>query len=111
MVSLKKKSDFLKLRQEGIKVQAGGGFLIYRKNTLSCHRFAWSFSRYTGSAVQRNRFKRWAREFFKEQEPFLGSMGLDLLAGLKKRNKDFYKTINYEKFCQIFKSALRRIRV
>ena len=71
------------------KVQEGGFFLIYRKNRPSPCQPRLAFARWTGKAVQRNRFKRWARHFLREKSP---QRLWKSQWGLKKKKKAFTKT-------------------
>ena len=105
---LKRQRDFLLLKKEGKTIRKGGFFLTYRKNQLSHCRFAFLFPRWTGKAVQRNRFKRWARHFLKEKQ---WPVPLDLLLGFEKKEKDFYKKINYKQFCQGFEAICQGIEI
>ena len=97
--SINKKKDFILLMREGKRVREMGFFIVYRKNNLAYYRFALFFPKWTGNAVQRNRFKRWTRHFLREKK---WTGGLDLLLGFEKREKDFYKMMNYKKICSGF---------
>ena len=105
-VFLSKKKDFILLKKEGRRKSRAGFFIVYRKNHLPYCRFALMFPRWTGKAVCRNRFRRWARHFLREQKDLFG---LDLLLGFEKREKSFYKMMKYDNFCLGFKKLFRRI--
>lgn len=106
--SLSKKKDFLLLKRNGRRLKREGFFIIYLKNELSLCRFGLSFPRWTGNAVHRSRFKRWARHFLKEKEDL---KGVDLMLGFEKREKDFYKNMKYESFCIGFEKLYRLIQL
>lgn len=105
---LSKKNDFALMKKEGKFLSTNGFFLIYRKTPFLYYRVAFAFSRYTGNAVQRNRFKRWGRDFLKKSlvtAPVKGKNkpfgGWDILMGFnKKKEKDFYTRLSYSAFCQ-----------
>lgn len=98
--SITKRKDFIFLRKQGRKASKDGFFIIYRENNLSHCRFALCFSKEAGKAVQRNRFKRWARAFLKEQKQ---KNNIDLLLGFEKKEKHFYKNLKYIDFYDGFK--------
>lgn len=106
-LSLSKKKDFLLLKKEGRKISKEGFFIIYRKNRQACCRFALFFPKWTGKAVQRNRFKRWARHFLREKQSL---EAWDLMLGFEKQEKDFYKGMNYKCFCAGFEKVYREIK-
>ena len=77
-----------------------------KKNGFSYNRFAFFFPRWTGKAVQRNRFKRWARHFVRKRS---WPVGLDILLGFEKTEKDFYNNVNYKQFYSGFEKACQNI--
>ena len=89
------------------KVQEGGFFLIYRKNRPSPCQPRLAFARWTGKAVQRNRFKRWARHFLREKSP---PKTMEITMGFEKKEKSFYKNMNYKQFCAGFEKLFNRIQ-
>ena len=103
---IRRKKDFILLRRRGKKVRAGGFFVLYRENNLSYNRFALFFPRRTGKAVQRTRFKRWAR-YFVRGRPW--PAGLDIMLGFEEKEKDFYKDMNYKRFFSLFEKICQRI--
>ena len=107
-VSINKKEDFILLKKKGRRRKKEGFFIIYRKNDLSYCRFILFFPRWTGNAVCRNRFKRWARHFLREKK---WSLSIDLLLGFEKKEKNFYKKMNYKNFCSGFEKICQRIDV
>lgn len=65
---LKSRKDFEKLRSEGRIVKINPWLIVsYRKNEIGRLRVGWTISSYTGSAVIRNRLKRWLREYLRQQ--------------------------------------------
>ena len=113
---LSKKNDFALMKKEGKFLSKNGFFLIYRKSPFLYYRVAFAFSRWTGNAVQRNRFKRWGRDFLTKSlcpTPVKGKEnnkslklksfnygGWDILMGFKKKEKGFYTCLSYADFCQ-----------
>lgn len=105
-VSLKKKKDFILLKKKGKYLKKQSFFIVYRKNGLSYSRIALFFPKWVGKAVQRNKFKRWARHFVAKQK---GEEGLDILLGLKKRERSFYKNMKYKDFYSGFERVFKDI--
>ena len=105
-LSITKRQDFGFLKKRGKKLSKAGFFIVYRKNNLSCCRFALCFSKKTGKAVQRNRFKRWARSFLKNQR---WKSNVDLLLGFENKEKHFYQNLKYTDFYDGFKQLCQYI--
>ena len=105
-LSLRRRKDFLLLKKAGQRIRKKGFFIIYRENKLSFSRFALFFPKWTGKAVYRNRFKRWARQFLKERKKL---QGVDLMLGFEKKEKTFYKDMKYEYFYLGFDELLQSI--
>lgn len=104
---INKKKDFVLLIKKGKREAEQGFFIIYRINGLSYSRFVLCFPKWTGKAVQRVRFKRWSRHFIRKRE---WSVNLDLLLGFEKREKSFYKVMNYKKVFSGFEKVCQRIK-
>ena len=107
LIFINKKKDFVLLRKKGKREAGQGFFIIYRINGLSYSRFALYFPKWTGKAVQRVRFKRWSRHFIRQKE---WSVNLDVLLGFEKREKSFYKVMDYKNFFSGFEKVCRRIK-
>ena len=97
MPSLKRRSDFLNIKQQGqflhVNTWLGVSFIKSQQHTL---RWGWTLSKKIGNAVTRNRLKRWGKEFVRRQE---GS-GVDVNLIFKNKGKEFYKQLSHEEFDQ-----------
>lgn len=60
-------------------------------------RCGWTISRHTGTAVVRNRLKRWGREYLRNWAARTKS-SLDLNLIFKRRDKSFYASLSHKDF-------------
>ncbi|MCB0392950.1 MAG: ribonuclease P protein component [Bdellovibrionales bacterium] len=98
MTVLNRHSDFLSLQHSGKRLFLSNWMSVnLKKNEMGQFRCGWTLSRKVGSAVTRNKLKRWCREYFRTQiktsEPFV-----DLNVVLRVRDKDFYRNLTYNEF-------------
>ncbi len=77
-----------------------GGWLLfnYRSNELGQTRCGWTLPRNVGTAVVRNRLKRWSRVFFRSKLVEIHKIGVDLNVVFLKTGGDFYKKLDYDEF-------------
>lgn len=78
------------------------------KNGLDVHRFGITAPKTIGAAVVRNRFKRWAREIYRELdlEHLKDAHDLHIFLGNKKIGKEEFKNVSFQEFKQQFTEAL-----
>jgi ribonuclease P protein component len=60
-------------------------------------RCGWTIPRQVGSAVIRNRFKRWGREYLRDWSK-RNQLSLDLNVIFKRCDKEFYKALRHGEF-------------
>ena len=70
---IRRKKDFLSLYSKGIRFRGRYFNLVYLPSSLGFSRVAVVVSKKVGGAVERNRIKRWMREFFRKNKQLLGS--------------------------------------
>jgi ribonuclease P protein component len=103
---LRNRSDFLHILENGQRVRPAEwlimNFVISTKGHLRC---GWTLPRQVGSAVVRNRLKRWSRVYFqslvknaKESTETLPAIDLNLV--FRKTEPEFYKKLDYERFAE-----------
>jgi len=61
-------------------------------------RCGWTLPRYVGSAVVRNRLKRWSRVYFRTVLELKNTAPVDVNLVFRKTQDDFYKKLDYEQF-------------
>lgn len=106
MASLKRQSDFQQLKNDGQFVHITHWLAVsFQNNNKPSLRWAWTTSKKIGSAVVRNRLKRWGREFVRE----FNDKQIDINFIFKIKNKDFYKGLSRSEFDQAFKKAFSKI--
>lgn len=109
MITLRKSSDFNNIKKLGRKIYIQNwGILNYIPNKEPKSRFGWTVSRRVGSAVIRNKLKRWCREYFKKTQ-FIKSYDLNVIFR-ETNDKDFYKDISYKDFCFCMDQGLKKIK-
>lgn len=98
-VALRKSSDFELLKKNGKKLKANHWLLVvYKVNNLQVVRFGCTITKKVGSAVQRNRLKRWAREYFKNGSFQMSQSAIDINLVFRPMPEDFYKKLLFKEF-------------
>jgi ribonuclease P protein component len=98
-LGLKRSSDFLEIQKKGKrKTLCPWLVLAYRKNQLGHLRFGCTISRKVGSAVIRNRLKRWTREYFRKAATDGFNPEFDLNLVFRSMPEDFFKSLQAKQF-------------
>jgi ribonuclease P protein component len=106
---IRKKKDFLTLRRDGKKLVARHWILFFCKNDLTHPRLATSISTRYGTAVARNRLRRWLREKIRLHVDELGSFDLHFVAKASRSDKS-WKEYEHE-LSEDFERLLRKLPV
>lgn len=112
--SLRFKSQFTKLREEGFKTRPKPwlviNYSIAKGTGLSC---GWTVPRKVGKAVVRNRLKRWSREFFRtrvgEVEEYKLFLNAVFLSG-RSSNSKFFSDLEHKELDEAYQKAWNDIR-
>ncbi|MBL7669940.1 MAG: ribonuclease P protein component [Bdellovibrionaceae bacterium] len=102
--SLKRNSDFLALRSSGRRLWATQWLLFNYQKSHQKLRVGFTASRKVGSAVVRNRLKRWSRDLIRSFQKEGDSFNGDLNIIFKPMPNEFYKKLTYG----IFKEGLEK---
>ena len=83
--------------------------LNYRKNDLQQLRFGVTVSRKVGSAVVRNKIKRWCREYFRDFLKSGNSLEIDINIICKPIDHGFYKGLTHAEFVKALDYGLGKL--
>jgi len=109
LVVLKRRSDFLKIRKLGKGAHGSAGIVLnFRKTDLGHLRCGWTIPKKIGTAVTRNRLRRWCREFFRPIGKQAAPPSVDVnIVFLQGKGIDFGK-ISFAKFTAHLAGAWER---
>ena len=110
LAKLKKRTEFLHVSKNGKRVYAGDYLIInFAPNKLGNMRCGWTIPKYVGSAVTRNKMRRWCREFFREKLMSGWNPSLDLNIVVKRKEKNFFKGVEFATFKENLEKACKKI--
>ncbi|WII73019.1 ribonuclease P protein component [Bdellovibrio sp. 22V] len=108
---IKRSSEFLSLKQSGKRYWPTKWLLLnYQKNSVGQLRFGVTASRKVGSAVVRNKLKRWSREYFRASLVAGKSIEADINIIFKPMESNFYKGLPHEEFVKAMDRGLEVVR-
>lgn len=108
---IKRSSDFLSLKQTGKRHWPTKWLLLnYQNNQVGQLRFGVTASRKVGSAVVRNKLKRWVREYFRSFLVAGNSLEADINLIFKPMDANFYKGLPHEEFVKAMDRGLETLR-
>ena len=107
---LKNRKDFEILSETGCRVHIHSWLLFnFKENQYQCLRCGWTIPKYVGTAVTRNRIRRWCREYFSEKRKNSWDPNIDLNVVLRRREKDFFKDLEYKEFKKILDKGVNKL--
>ncbi|MBX3020480.1 MAG: ribonuclease P protein component [Bdellovibrionales bacterium] len=108
--SLSRRADFLDLKATGQSFHVNAWLLVNLKLTDRGEiRCGWTLPRQTGTAVVRNRLKRWGREFLRKWATKSKS-SLDMNLIFKRRDKGFYASVSHEEFDEAMEKLVAKLK-
>ena len=87
---LRKRSEFLSLKDSAQKYASRGILVVWRVNNLAHARLGVTVSKKVGCAVTRNRIKRFVRETFRNNLLLLPAVDLNVIARSEAASMDFH---------------------
>lgn len=112
--TIKRSSEFLTVKKLGQRNWPSKWLLFnYMPNQLGHLRFGITASRKVGSAVVRNKLKRWVRDYIRGLPNTDQSLALDINFIFKPMEDGFYKGLNHGEFKKAMDrgfAVLRKIR-
>ncbi|NJM09630.1 MAG: ribonuclease P protein component [Bdellovibrionaceae bacterium] len=97
------------MRVQGQSFHVNSWLLVNAQRTeLSVLRCGWTIPKQIGTAVVRNRFRRWGREYLRKWSG-MTKIGLDLNLVFKRKDKAFYKTLDHKDFDEALEKMVGKI--
>jgi ribonuclease P protein component len=108
---LRTRADFVLLKEKGQKSSPRRWVtFISHENSTGHLRVGFTLSRKVGSAVIRNRLRRWGREFFRQALKEGLQMGVDINVIFRPMEPGFYRKLEHEEYARAFAKGLRMVR-
>ncbi|MDG0814932.1 ribonuclease P protein component [Bdellovibrio svalbardensis] len=108
---IKRSSEFLALKQSGKRHWPTKWLLLnFQKNSVGQLRFGVTASRKVGSAVVRNKLKRWSREYFRESLKAGNPLEADINLIFRPMEENFYKGLPHGEFVQALERGIQVVR-
>ena len=95
---LRRSSDFENLRNNGKRFSPAPWLVVqYKENDLGYLRYGFSISTKIGSAVVRNRLRRWCREFICNGPARTSKASMDIHVVFRASTRQFYTELEHSK--------------
>jgi len=105
LVLLKKRSDFLST-YKGRALRKEFFSLYYLSNKTGSLRFGISVPKTVGTAVIRNRFKRWAKAVFNSYKDSPQHLDIHIFMGSRTKKKEDFKNLKHDVYDKQMKNAI-----
>ena len=107
---LKNRSDFRYILKKGQRVRPSDwvilNYIVRDDEKMRC---GWTLPRQVGSAVVRNRLKRWTRVFLRAKVKSGEVLPVDINFVFRKTEGDFYKKLSYEQFSEVLSKGWQHL--
>ncbi|MBX2995583.1 MAG: ribonuclease P protein component [Bdellovibrionaceae bacterium] len=108
---LRTRADFVHLKNEGQKCSPSRWVTFFSvASSTEQLRLGFTISRKVGTAVTRNRLRRWGREFFRQALKEGLQMGADINVVFRPMEPGFYKDLEHSEFDRAFAKGLGLVR-
>ena len=110
LLFVKSSSDFKMIYRKGKRVFSNSWMLLnYLEKEEKRLRYGWTVPKFVGSAVTRNKLKRWCREIVRKDIREETNSPYDINIVFRKQPQEFYKSLNYEVFRKALLSGSEKI--
>ena len=107
-VGLKRSSEFLRIKTKGRKKTLSHWLMMtYLRNELGHFRYGCTVSRHVGTAVVRNKLKRWTREYFRKAAINGFNPEYDINLVFRPMPEGFYKKLLFREYCELVEQGCR----
>jgi len=108
---LQKRSDFVLLKDKGLKSSPRRWITFFSHENSTGHlRVGFTLSRKVGSAVLRNRLRRWGREHIRQALKAGLQIGVDVNVVFRPMEPDFYQNLEHPELDRAFAKGLRMVQ-
>lgn len=109
LLSLTRRADFLRLKEVGRTFHVNSWLLVnFEKTERAQLRCGWTISRHIGTAVTRNRLRRWGKDYLRAWRKTT-EVSLDLNFVFKRRDKELYKTMDHGEFTEAMEKTVIKL--
>ena len=106
--TLRKSRDFLRLKEQGKYFSINSWLAIkYIVRADEQLHLGWTIPAYVGTAVVRNRLKRWIREYLKTLKE---NPGVDVNFILRRKSPEFFRKVGRQDLYEALDFAFKRLR-
>ena len=114
LLSLTRRADFLRLKARGRTFHVTSWLLVnYERTDHARLRCGWTIPGYVGTAVTRNRLRRWGREYLRSWLNATEAAGtgvhLDLNLVFKRGDKSLYKLMSHGEFTEAMEKTVTKL--
>lgn len=111
VTTLKRRSDFESIRIDGRPIKINLWLVaFYKRSKFKVTRVGWTLPSYVGTAVVRNRIKRWIREYLRKFRFANEVQSVDLNVVFKRQKKNFYKSLKHEELNAALDSLFAKVQ-
>lgn len=107
--TLRKSKDFLRLKEQGKYFSINSWLAMkYMVRVDEQLHLGWTIPAYVGTAVVRNRLKRWIREYLKTLK--YENPGIDVNFILRRKSPEFFRKIGRQDLYEALDFGFKRLR-
>jgi ribonuclease P protein component len=111
LLRLKSSNDFTKLKTAR-KITSSSSWLMvsFQKNDGKGFRVGWTLPSYVGTAVVRNRLRRWMREYLIQNQGSISLVDLDINIILRRKSAEFYEQLEHKELDVVLSEVFQTLK-